>query len=123
MGAAFERALVEAEARQPGPHHVDVHRLAAVRGAGQRQLGLAHAEALGRAALQQHQRLQGLDRRAREDRPVVLAQGLAQRAGGIGDGVADPVAALDPLAAAHQDANRDGLRCVGAHNEKFSRTG
>ena len=117
MGAALERALVEAEAREPGAHPVDVHRLAAVRGAGQRQLRLADGEALGGAALQQDQRLQGLDRRAREDRPIGLARGMAQRAGGIADRVADAVPALDMLATVDEDSDRNGLRSGNGHNK------
>ena len=53
----------------------DVRRLAAMRGAGERQLLVAKAVAVGRALLDQRQRLQCLDRRARKYRRSHVADG------------------------------------------------
>ena len=49
-------------------------RLARMGGAGKRDLGSSHAGALGDAALDQRQRLERLHGRAREDRPVDVAE-------------------------------------------------
>ena len=51
-----------------------VRRLAAVRGAGHGELCVVEAELIGRAALDQRQRLQHLDGRAREDGAVDVAE-------------------------------------------------
>ena len=80
--------------------------LAAMRGAGQRQLGLAHPEAVGGAALDQGQRLERLDGRAWIDRLVDVAQGQEDSAVGVGDAQADAMPALHPLAPPHLDRNR-----------------
>jgi hypothetical protein len=50
-----------------------VNRLAAVRGAGERKLGVAQAQIVCRAARDERQRLQQLDGGAREDRPLDIA--------------------------------------------------
>ena len=73
--AAPQRRARRAPASAPRSRH---GRLAAVRGAGQRQLLRAEAVAVGRAALDQRQRLQRLDRRARIDRPLDVAQRQAR---------------------------------------------
>ena len=48
--------------------------LAGMRGAGERKLLIAEAEAIRRPALDQRQRLDRLDRRARENRPLDVAE-------------------------------------------------
>ena len=52
----------------------DVLRLAVVRGAGDRELVVVEAEAVGRAAGDERERLQDLDGRARKDRPIDVAE-------------------------------------------------
>ena len=66
--AAFERRRIEPGARQHAACHRDMPRLAAVAGAGERQFLVAETVAVGRAALDQRQRLQRLHGRARKDR-------------------------------------------------------
>ena len=55
MGAAFEIGGGEPDAGQPGAHRLDMARLAAVGGAGERDLGLAQLEFIGGPGLDQGQ--------------------------------------------------------------------
>jgi len=72
--AAFERAGVEPGLGEHAACGGHVRRLAVVRGAGQRQLGIGQLQRIGRAAGHQRQRLQQLDRRAREYGALDLAE-------------------------------------------------
>ena len=85
-----------------------VHALAAVRRAGQRQFGIAQAEAVGRARRHQRQRLQHLDGRSREDRSVDVTERGVERAIGIDDGDRAAVEGLDDPAACDFDEDRGG---------------
>ena len=67
----------------------------------------AEAEAIGRAGLDQRQRLQRLHRRARIDRPVDVAQAQRQRPRRRGDRDGAAVPALDQRPARHLD--EDGI--------------
>ena len=80
--------------------------LAAVRGAGQRQFLQAEAVAVGGAAFDQRQRLQRLDRRARKDRPLDVAQRQHARAVGVDHRDRAGMPALDQRAAQDLDQNR-----------------
>ena len=73
-------------------------RLTAVRGAGQRQFLVGQLQRVGRAAGHQRQRLQHLDRRARKDRAVDVAQRGVQRAVSVDDGHRAAVGRLDDAA-------------------------
>jgi len=103
MAAAFEVLRPEIGARKPAPHGIDMDRLAAMRGAGERDLGIAQTEPLGGAGLHQRQGLQRLYGRAREDRAVDVAPGTHHAAGGIDHGCGAGVTALDHLAAGRLD--------------------
>jgi hypothetical protein len=78
-----------------------------VRGAGHGELLVVEAELVGGTALDQRQRLQDLDRRAREDRPVDVAQRRHDGAFGIDDGDRAAVHRLAGIAAAR--STRIGL--------------
>src|SRR3546814_7007697 len=75
LRAAFQIGDREPDAGEPGGHGVDVTRLAAVAGAGQRQLRLAQLESVGAAALDEGDGLQRLDGGAGIDRAVGIAGG------------------------------------------------
>ena len=72
--AAFERRAVEPGARQHAARDRDMRRLAAMTGAGKREFLVAEAVAVGRAALDQRQRLQRLHGRARKHRRRDIAE-------------------------------------------------
>ncbi len=114
VGAAFERRRIETEAGEPAPNQVDMEWLAAMRGAGEGDLCLAHREMFGGAALQKGQRLQRLDRRPWKDGAVDFAAGVADGAGGVCHGESDPMPALDPLTPPHEDGDlvRRGVGCA-----------
>ena len=79
MRAAGQRVRGDADPAEPAAHAGHVHRLAAVRGAGQRELGLGQPEAARGPALQQGQRLQRLDRRARKHRSQAAPAACCRR--------------------------------------------
>ena len=106
MCAAFERADIEAGAREHPARHLDMRGLAAVGRAGERNLLIAEAVALRRAAFEERQRLQGLHRRARIDRPRHVTKRQHGRAIGIRDGDGPAMAAFDEPTAHHLDKNR-----------------
>ena len=104
---------------EPGrPQHAldagDMRRLAAVRRAGERELLVAEAVAVGAARLDQHQRLQRLDGRARKDRRRDVAERQHGRAVGVDHRHGAAVAALDQVAARHFDQDRIGHRAVAS---------
>jgi hypothetical protein len=99
MRAAFEHLLVEAGPGQRRRGDADVLGFAIVRGAGQRQGFVGQFEAIGSAALDQRQCLQQLDRRAREDRPIDVAERGEEAAIGIDDRHRTAVEGLDRVAA------------------------
>ena len=92
MRAAFQRAGIEPGARQHAGGGRDMAGLAAMRRAGERELLLGETEAIGGARLDQHQRLQRLDRRARIDRPLDVAERKH----------------ASPIGIDHRDTRRDG---------------
>ncbi len=103
---AGQGTLVQADAVQPGAHGLDVKRLAAVRGAGERELRLAQPEGVGGAGFDQGQRLQHLDGRARVDRVLDIATRPSEPARRIGDGDSAAMAALHQVAARDLDQDR-----------------
>ncbi len=104
--AAGECRLIQAQAPEPGLDQGHMIRLAAMRGAGQRQLRGTDPERVGGTALDQGQGLEGLDRRARVDGLVDVAQGQQHATVRIGHARPHPMPAFDPLAAPHLDCNR-----------------
>jgi hypothetical protein len=92
-----------------------VLRLAGVRRAGQRELLLAHGEAIGGAAFNQGKRLQWLDRRAREHRSIDVTGTREQAAVGSGHGKSDAMLALHALTSPHQDGHRRDLAVRSGH--------
>ena len=85
VGAALERACVEAGLGEHARDHGDVLGLAVVRRAGDRELLVVELEALRGAALDQRNRLQHLDRRARKDQPLDVAERDDPMAVGVDD--------------------------------------
>ena len=83
--AALERVLVEPGFREHARDHRRVCRLAVVRRACDGQLLVGETERVGGAALDQRQGLQDLDRRAREDRELDVADRDDHRAVGVDD--------------------------------------
>ena len=75
MTATLQIVGAEPQALQPAAHRRYVRRLTGVRGAGERDLMLGEPETVGGAALDQGQRLEGLQGGAREDRTVDVAVG------------------------------------------------
>jgi hypothetical protein len=106
MRAAFERPSVQSGPLQHGTRQRHMRRFARMGGAGERQFLFAEAECIGRTALHQRQRLDRLHRRAREDRPVDIAERGMHLAVGIEDGDGSAMPALHPAAARHLDQNR-----------------
>ena len=108
MRAAFEHAGIDARLGQHAGGRAHVHRFAVVRGAGQRQLGVGELQPVGGVALDERQCLQALDRRAREHRPVDVAERDDDRAVGVDDGERALVLGLDRVAAPRLDQHRRG---------------
>jgi hypothetical protein len=90
--------------------HLDVARLAVVRRAGDRQLLVVEAEPVGGAALDQRDRLQHLDRRARKDRPIDVAERDQPLAVGVETAIAPRCADSRVVAAHRLDEDRDWAR-------------
>ena len=99
VAAALQRRDIEPGLGQQTRGGGHVRRLAAVRGAGQRQFSVVQPEGLGRATGHQRQRLQHLAGRAREDRTVDVAQRGHQPAVAIDDGQRATVERFDDAAA------------------------
>src|SRR5262245_13378736 len=74
MRAAGKVALVEARASEQASHGLDMHAVAAMRGASDRKLGVAKPERLGGAAFDQRNGLENFHRGAREDATVNVAK-------------------------------------------------
>ena len=118
VAAALQLRYVGAGFRQDALDDGDVHRLAAVARAHQRQFVRRETVALHAAVLDERQRLQGLQRRAGEIERVGIPDGGDQPAGRIGDGDRSVVHALRGAAAGgfdqrdvarnHQATPRDG---------------
>ena len=104
--AAFEIAGSKPEPLEDAQHRIRMPRLPAVRGAGERELGIAVFPAIGRAGLDQRQGLQALDGRARIDRRLDVAPDLDRASGRIEGGEGDGMAALDHVAPADLDDER-----------------
>ena len=79
--------------------------VAAMRPAGDRDLGLVEAESVRGTALDQRQRLHGLHRRAREDMLADISKREKDTAVGIGDSDGAAMPALHPLAAENLEEN------------------
>ena len=107
MRAAFEAGCIPPCLCQHGFCHRHVARLALVGGAGERDLLVGKPELLGDAALDQRQCLKRLDGRAREDRPVHVAQRKHHPATGIHHRNAAAMAGFHQLAAG--DLGKDGI--------------
>lgn len=116
VGAAFERRLVETRSLQHGSGTFDMGGFAGMRGTGERDLAIAEAERVGGSGFHQRQRLYRLDRRAREDRKVDVADAEAKPACGIDDGGRASMPALHNLTAngLHQNRVRHHIRLTQA---------
>lgn len=78
----------------------------AVRGAGERKFLVAQSVTIGRAPLQERQRLQRLDRRTRKYRRRYVADRKHRGSIGIGDGDGGAMGALQERPAYDFDKNR-----------------
>jgi len=108
MAAAAQVGLFRADAVEHALHDCDVHCLAAVAGAHQRQHLRVEAEALHAAVLYEGERLQGLERRASEVQPMGVADAGDQPPVGVHYGDRADVHALGKAAARGAD-QRDVL--------------
>ena len=104
--AAFQAGVVASRLRQHRPRRRDMQRLAAVRGAGQRDLRIGQTEQVRRPARHQRQRLQRLHRRAREHGFVDVAGLPDDAAAGIDDRQRAAMGGFAPPAARHLDQDR-----------------
>src|SRR5262245_19775942 len=95
MRAAGKVALVEARASEQASHGLDMHAVAAMRGASHRKFGVAKPEHIGGAAFDQRNGLKGLHRGAREDATLNVAKRQHEISGRIGDGDSTGMAAFD----------------------------
>jgi hypothetical protein len=117
--AASPRAASAREAdSRPGQWIPHSRVLAVVRRAGECELGGVQAELLGCAAGDQRQRLQQLDRRARKDRPIDVAECEDDAAVGIEDRDRASVCRFGRAAA--QGFDEDGVRHVRKPNARTS---
>ena len=105
-GAAFEVVLTEIGALEPAAHDLHMGGLPVVRGAGERDLLLAHCVTLGGASLEQRQNLNRLDRRARVDDRLSVAPALHEAARRVDHRRIHQVPALDRRAARALDHQR-----------------
>ena len=110
VGAAFEIGFAEPHAPEPGGDRLDMGALAIVGSAGERDLGPAHRESIGGTGLDERQRLQRLDGRARIDRPRDVAPSRHDPPVGTHDRGGTAMAALDHVAAGELDEDRVGGR-------------
>ena len=108
--AAFEHAFVASRLGEHRAGQRDMRLLARMRGAGERDLLVAEAEAVGGAALDQRQGLQRLDRRTRIDGPVDVAEGEHHPPVRVDHGARPAMGGFDPLAAQDFDDDRIGHR-------------
>ncbi len=116
MSAAFEVAFAEPDRLQPGTHRLDMALLAIVRGAGERDVLVAQAEAFDGAALDEGHRLDRLVGRAWQDRRIDVAPRRDDRAVRLDDRGGTLVPALDQRPARDLDDN-----CIAAaHSSRSS---
>ena len=108
MGAAFQVALGQPRFLKHALRHQHMGRLAAMGGAGERDLARREAERIGRAGFDQRQRLERLDRRARIDRVLDMAGRRQHVARGIDHRKGAAVPAFDRGAAGDFDKDRVG---------------
>ena len=106
--AAFQRVDVEAGFGQHSNRQFHMLRLARMRGAGQRQFAITEAIGVGRAALDQRQRLDCLHRRARKDGMGGVADLQHRAAIAVQHRNRTAMGAFDDSAAQHFDQNRIG---------------
>ena len=106
LRTAFEIGAAPPGLRQHRRRRLDVARLAVVRGAGERQFGIAEAVAVGGTALDERQGLQRLHGRAREYGLLDIADGSAAASGGVDHDNRAAVPALDHRAAGDFDQDR-----------------
>ena len=95
MGTAFQIALAQADACQPGAHGLDMAWLAAMRSTGQRDVLVAQSEALDGTALDKGHGLDRLVGGARQDWRVDIAPGRNDRPVGFHHGRDALVPAFD----------------------------
>ncbi len=105
--AAFERVGPEPSAPKHALRLLHMPRLARMRGAAKRQLLVAEVERIGRAGLDQRQRLHQLHRRARIDRPRHITEHEQKFTTRAGDGDRSSMRALDEPPA--RDLDEDGV--------------
>jgi hypothetical protein len=103
MGPAGEIAFVEPCLVEQASHRLDMHPIAAVRGASDRKLGIAKPKRIGGAALDEGQGLQRFHRGAWKDRALDIAKGKNEAAGSIGNRDGAGMAALDDRPPHHLD--------------------
>ena len=106
MDAAFERPFVApglGEHRARGRHMVFAARVGR---AGERDLLVAQAQAVGRAAFDKRHGLQRLDRRARIDRALGVAEDHDDAAIRVDDRAGAAVGGFNPLSARGLDDHR-----------------
>ena len=108
MRAACQQALLDAGLREQAPHRGDMHRLAAMRTASHRELGLVQTVRIRSTALDQRNGLQELNRRARIDGRIDVSERELDLAIFIRDGDRAAMAAFDKATANHLDKNRIG---------------
>ena len=85
-----------------------MHIIAAMRGAGDRQLLIAEPKRVGRPALDQRHGLQRLHRRAREHRSLDIAEREHEAPLSVGNGDRAGMAALDDGPSDHLDEHGIG---------------
>ena len=106
MRAAAQRRSVKPRRRQHALDTRDMCRLAAMRGAGERQLLLAEAVTICRTRFQERQRLERLDGGARKYRRRNVADGEHRLAVRVGDSDRAAMPALDQRPAHDFDKDR-----------------
>ena len=103
MGAAGKVALIEPRASEQASHGLDMHAIAAMRGASHGKLGIAEPERIGSTAFDEGNGLERLHRGAREDRTLHIAKRQQEPSGRIGDGDRARMAALHNRPPHHLD--------------------
>ena len=106
MDAAFEIGLAQPDLSEPRPHRFDMALLAAVRGAGERDVLVAQPELLDRTAFDEGHGLDRLVGRTRQDGRIDVAPGRHDRAVRLDDGGDPLVPAFDDRSPRHLDDHR-----------------
>src|SRR5262249_8020135 len=107
MRAASEIAFLATDAAEPTLDSLDMHWLAAVRRACERQLIRRDREGVGAAGFDESQRLERLEGGARVNRGVDIAPAREDAALGVADRDRAAMGTLDPATARHFD--KDGV--------------